>query len=211
MYKAGLLELLKEVLKVSEIIKPKSIDELERLIEQGYRGDRNDIQSLLKISKTQFYDYIYKEVSKVKVNKKLRDELEGYSYIGAEKFSDEKYIEITVERIISDNKSTLFNHLKIIDYLIKNELLIFELYDLAADKYIKLNQKRIIDDNDLLFLAFSYAESRIELQKKIVKNKTDNSKTLESRFHIELKKHTHFRINICGKYLYSIIDQIRKK
>lgn len=208
---------MKEVSKVAHIIKPQSIEELERLLEQGYIQDRISMQEHFKISKTQFYDYIYKNVSRVKVNKKLREQLKDKYYNGREyekhEGSNEIVIEIliesAIEEIIKYEYSTLFHYGKINDYLKNNDLLIYELYDSINDKYIKMSKKEISESFLLLSVAFDSAASRKDLQKRIVTEETKNIKTLESRFHIELKKHNHFRITICGKYLYSIIDQIK--
>lgn len=208
---------MKEVSKVAHIIKPQSIEELEILLEQGYLNDRISMQEQFKISKTQFYDYIYNNVSRVKINKKLREQLKDKYYNGRKyekhEGSNEIVIEIliesAIEEIIKYEYSTLFHYGKINDYLKNNDLLIYELYDAINDKYIKMSKKEISESFLLLSVAFDSAASRTDLQKEIVKKETDNFKTLESRFYIELKKHSHFRIRICGKYLYSIIDQIK--
>lgn len=194
---------------MSEIITPKSVKELEKLIEQGYATDRIEVQKRLNISKTQFYDYIYKNVSRVKVNKKLRVQLkENYSGNGKE-YSDDLLKDAAVEDILENEISTLFRNSEINNFLIKYDLLIYELYDIIHDKYIKVTKDEIMTSNLLLLVALDSAASRKDLQKRIVTEETKNIKTLESRFHIELKKHNHFRITICGKYLYSIIDQIK--
>lgn len=194
---------------MAHIIKAQSVEELEYLIEQGYNSDRIDIEQAFKISKTQFYDYIYPAVTRVKVNKKLREKLKDRYYKGFETYSEDIFKEITIEEIIKHDHSTLFSYKKINDYLRDNDLLIYELYDAVNDEYIKMSKKEISESYLLLRVAFDSAASRTDLQKQIVTKETDNTKTLESRFYIELKKHSHFRIRVCGKYLYSIINQIK--
>lgn len=192
---------------MSGIIIAKDIDDLERIMKKGYYHDSVVIRSILNISKTQFYNYIYKDVSKLKINKEYRDMLKERNVYAADDNNDYLY-SLAVTYITKLNISVLFNLEEILNHLINSELISYELYNKGNNEYLKLSKEEIKDSYFLLYKALLNAKKSNDLYEKLIHDPVDNYKTMRSKFNAKIKNENHFRIIVCGKRLYSIIENI---
>lgn len=195
---------------MSDFIIPKNIEDLETKIKTGAFHDSATIRRILNISKTQFYDHIYKDVSKLKINKEYRNKLRERNVYAAEDSSDLLY-SLTITNIIMSNISVLFDLEEILYHLIDSDMISFELFNKGNNKYLKLTKQDIKESFYLLYKALVNAKKSNELYDELIDDPVDNYKTMRSKFHVKIRKKNHFRIIVCGRYLYSIIESIEKE
>lgn len=179
-------------------------------MQQGYLFSVDMILETFKLTKTQFYDYIYSDVSKLKVSSDLRNRLKLLDL-------ENEYLIFFINRLISTEKSVLFSFDEILFFMVKEGYFSVELYDMKARLYRDITEEYIIQVDDLpsatklVIQALTYAKKQKEYTEDFInhnKKPSNNKKTLQSRFYSRIKQYSHFRFKILGVYTYSIIQNI---
>lgn len=200
---------------MNKIIKVKSVEELLEYMDTGYLFTVDKILHFFNIKKTQYYDYISNNVTRIKVPIAIRRELEKYSV-------DNDYLQYFINYMILTNNSVLLNFDEVFYYMIiKNDLKI-ELFNHELNEYDEVTTDYIINSGnhaemagimDLLERAFVKSDKWQDFRSDFInsgKDEVDNYKTLQSRFYARISQYNHFRFKVLGVYCYAVIEDIDK-
>lgn len=186
--------------------------EVIEYMKQGYLFSIDMLLESLKITKTQFYDHVYSNVSKMKVPAELRNRIKLLDI-------ENEYLILFVNRLLNTENSVLFNFDEVLIYMVEAGYFSVELYDTEAKKYrnmteeyvVRPTEKELSDMSGLILQALVHAEKSIDYSTDFINNgkpPTTNKKTLQSRFRSRIRQYSHFRFKILGVYTYSIIEKI---
>lgn len=186
---------------MSKVIIPADRDDLIELIISGYDFSDDMVLLYFRMSRTQYYDYVFKVLDKVKVTTDLR----GYSVKDLNnKGLSESSVEVVeniLQRLDRFKEITLFNYVEVFNTLLVTGRLSVEMYD---GEYIKLNESEAMEHLEFLTRGIVVAKKRKELEVEWNFDQTLNVKTRESRFKARLSTKKHMRIIICGIYFYAV-------
>lgn len=194
---------------MSNIYKVKSVEDLFNYIEVGYRLDFKLIHEIFKLSRTKIYENLYKNVTKVKISKSIRNRLsEDILKLRGTGYTHAALLGL---RIVEHEISVLFNAREVLYYLFENHLLVCDLYNTESNKYTRMTDLK--EDDNLIYKALTNSRKRSDLQREAfgILEETEGYKTAQSKFYAEISKRRHFRFIICGVHCYAIIDNIKFK
>lgn len=197
---------------MSEIYKVSSVDELLHYMDHGYYFSRLHIQTYFKIKKSQYYDYISNNVSKVKVPKGLWENLSREQI-------EKRYYNNPIGFAIIKNSSVLLNIDEVFLFMINSGYFKVSLFNKREEVYEDITAEYILNDTDddlenslnLLERALVKSKKRQDFDYRFIdgnKSRSENYKTRQTRFYSKIKNFNHFRFEILGVYTYAIIEDI---
>ena len=186
---------------MSKVIIPADRNELIWRVIQGYDFSDDMVKLYFRMSRTQYYDYVFNVLDKVKVTADLRGySVEDLNNKGLSESSVE-VVENILQRLDHFRETTLFNYAEVFNTLLVTGRLSFEMYD---GEYIKLNESEAMEHLEFLTRGIVIAKKRKEIEDEWQFDEDLHIKTRESRFKSKLSTKNHMRIIICGIYFYAV-------
>src|SRR5699024_8205592 len=142
---------------VSKVIIPADRNDLIKLIISGYDFSDDMVKLYFRMSRTQYYDYVFNVLDKVKVTADLRGySVEDLNNKGLSESSVE-VVENILQRLDHFKETTLFNYAEVFNTLLVTGRLSFEMYD---GEYIKLNESEAMEHLEFLTRGIVIAKKR---------------------------------------------------
>lgn len=186
---------------MSKVIIPADRNELIWRVIQGYDFSDDMVKLYFRMSRTQYYDYVFNVLDKVKVTADLRGySVEDLNNKGLSESSVE-VVENILQRLDHFKETTLFNYAEVFNTLLITGRLSFEMYN---GEYIKLNESEAMEHLEFLTRGIVIAKKRKKIEDEWQFDEDLHIKTRESRFRSKLSTKKHMRIIICGIYFYAV-------
>lgn len=197
---------------MNEVYKVKNVEEILEYMEEGYIFTLDHILAFFNIKKTQYYEYISNNVSKVKVPAAVRRELK-------ETDIENEYLQFFINHIILTESSVLLKFEEVFYYMIIKGYFKVELFNTEDKTYEDVTTEYILSEDDesventlkLLERALAKSLKWQDFDEEFInsgKGPTNSQKTLQSRFYSRISTFNHFRFRVLGVYCYAIIEDI---